>query len=72
MPSYEVMVQWSDGSKASNQRVVVETTNGMSRPAHTDKGGRAVVEASGYPKTLFVAGKDCGKPRTGTNHVTLR
>ena len=72
MPAYEVVVQWKDGSKATSKRVVVGTRDGMSSAVLTDRNGRAVVQTSGFGEKLYVDGKDCGKPRTGTNLVTIR
>ncbi len=71
-----IYVSYRDGSKPNGKKVVMGfsgLTGGMSKPAYTDRDGRAVVKhASTGRATVFVNGKDQGSFNApGTFSVVL-
>ncbi len=71
MPSFEIVVQHKSGHAATQARVVLGGTWGMSDEAFTDSHGRAHLEHSDSSPTIYVNGKDKGKARPGRNEVTI-
>jgi hypothetical protein len=57
MPSSTVIVQYRDGSPASDRKVVLGFSAGLTRSQFTDRHGRAIVEhASVGQATVYVSG----------------
>lgn len=71
MPSFEVIVQHKSGHAATQVRVVLGGTWGMSDPGFTDRHGRVVLQHSAASPTLYVDGRDMGRARPGKNVVTI-
>ena len=56
-----IYVQYKDGSKPKGIKVVLGFSMGMSKPAYTDRDGRAIVEhASRGKATIYVKGSNKG------------
>ncbi len=72
-----IYVSYRDGSKPNGKKVIIGfsgLTGGMSRPAYTDRDGRALVEHSSTGRaTVYVDGRDYGSFHApGTFSVVLR
>jgi hypothetical protein len=60
-----IYVQYKDGSKPKGTKVVLGFSMGMSKPAYTDREGRAIVEhASKGKATIYVKGSKKGTLNT--------
>ena len=56
-----IYVQYKDGSKPKGTKVVLGFNGGMTKPAYTDRDGRAVVEHSSTGRaTVYVSGSSKG------------
>lgn len=74
MAHYEVVVQWSDGSPASGQRVALGVSDGVTSAQYTDSHGVALISTSShyYTATVYVGGREYGTMSPGRKLVTLR
>jgi len=71
VPSYEIIVQHRSGEPASQRRVSLGGTGGLSRSAYTNRYGHAMLEHSAAEVAVFVDGRHRGSARPGRTVVTL-
>ena len=56
-----IYVQHKDGSKPKGKKIVLGFSMGMTKPAYTDKDGKAIIEhASRGKATIYVKGSNKG------------
>lgn len=68
MAAYEVIVQYRNGSPASD----IKVSNGYNfKTYYSDKRGRVIFEIDASSVTLYVDGRDEGKIHPGKAVVTL-
>lgn len=72
MPTSMITVQHRDGGAAQGVRVTLGFAAGNSKPAHTDRYGRAVVEHNSTGRaTVYVSGRNCGSFHAPGRYVAI-